>query len=235
MKEYQAIPVEAAKRIALEFDKQQVVIIAADTVHDKLHTATYGVSARDKVIAARIGEILTEQAGGVIEQAEFTEDFRRDFDAAKYKQALELLRAAECVMSAHAVGLKTQAVIQNFLKAPSTTLAEPEFISAPVIVCLCGSTRFMDAFQRANLSETLAGKIVLSIGCNTKSDGDLIALGEITPAVKASLDELHKRKIELADEILVLNVGGYIGDSTCSEIAHAQKLGKGIRYLEDRE
>lgn len=90
----------------------------------------------------------------------------------------------------------------------------------------------MDAFQRANLTETIAGKIVLSIGCNTKSDSDLLALGELTPEAKTRLDELHKRKIELADEILVLNVGGYIGESTRSEIAHAQKLGKGIRYLE---
>ena len=104
----------------------------------------------------------------------------------------------------------------------------------PRIVCLCGSTRFAEAFQRANLTETIAGHIVLSIGCNTKSDSDLIALGELTEDAKARLDELHKRKIDLADEILVLNVGGYIGDSTRSEVNYAAQNGKAIRYLEPR-
>jgi len=101
----------------------------------------------------------------------------------------------------------------------------------PTIVCLCGSTRFMDAFQSANLTETIAGKIVLSIGCNTKSDSDLIALGELTEEDKAALDELHKRKIDLADEVLVLNVDGYIGESTRSEIEYAVQHAKPVRYL----
>lgn len=71
----------------------------------------------------------------------------------------------------------------------------------PTIVCLCGSTRFSKAFQESNLRETLAGRIVLTIGCDVKSD-DALGLG---PEVKAQLDELHLRKIDLADEILVLN------------------------------
>lgn len=86
----------------------------------------------------------------------------------------------------------------------------------PIVVCLCGSTRFSHAFREANLRETLAGRIVLTIGCD-----------------KAGLDELHKHKIEMADEILVLNVAGYIGDSTRSEIAHALAHGKPIRWLEN--
>jgi len=102
----------------------------------------------------------------------------------------------------------------------------------PTIVCLCGSTRFSEAFRAANLRETIAGKIVLSIGCDTKSDTDLIALGELTEESKAALDELHKRKIDLADEVLILNVGGYVGKSTISEIAYAQEHGKLIRWLE---
>jgi len=105
-------------------------------------------------------------------------------------------------------------------------------IVRPPIVCLCGSTRFMEAFQRANLQETLAGKIVLSIGCNTKSDTDLMAAGELTEELKHMLDELHKRKIDLADEVLVLNVGGYIGTSTSKEIRYAHEQKKPIRYLE---
>ena len=103
----------------------------------------------------------------------------------------------------------------------------------PTVVCLCGSTKFVDEFRAANLRETIAGRIVLSIGCDTKSDADLQALGELTDEAKAKLDELHKRKIDMADEILVLNVGGYIGESTRSEIAYAIKNLKRIRWLED--
>lgn len=90
----------------------------------------------------------------------------------------------------------------------------------------------MDAFQQANLEETIAGRIVLSVGCNTKSDADLMALGKLTEEAKAALDELHKRKIDLADEVFILNVGGYIGSSTRSELEYAQAHGKRIRFLE---
>ena len=113
--------------------------------------------------------------------------------------------------------------------------AQPAPVDRPRIVCLCGSTRFMEAFRAANLRETIAGRIVLSIGCDTKSDSDLLALGELTPESKAALDALHKRKIDMADDILVLNVGGYIGQSTRSEIDHAIARGKGVRYLEPDE
>lgn len=104
----------------------------------------------------------------------------------------------------------------------------------PTVVVLCGSTRFVHAFREANLRETLAGRIVLSIGCDMRADAELFA--ELDEAaiekVKAGLDELHKRKIDLADEVLVLNVGGYVGDSTRSEIEYAQRLGRPIRWLE---
>jgi hypothetical protein len=106
-------------------------------------------------------------------------------------------------------------------------------MSRPTIVCLCGSTRFTEAFRAANLNETLAGRIVLTVGCDTKSD---LGLFDLTPdafdRLKAQLDELHKRKIDLADEIFVLNVNGYIGESTRSEIAYATTHGKRVRYLE---
>lgn len=103
----------------------------------------------------------------------------------------------------------------------------------PEVVVLCGSTRFFDTFREANLRLTLAGKIVLSIGCDTKSDADLEAIdGQPIAAVKADLDALHKRKIDLADRVLVLNVGGYIGDSTRSEIEYAEWFEKPIDYLE---
>lgn len=102
----------------------------------------------------------------------------------------------------------------------------------PTIVVLCGSTRFSEAFQRANFLETLAGRIVLTIGCDMRSDEQLFAcFSEAERSrIKAELDQLHKRKIELADELLVLNVGGYVGESTRAEIEHGQRLGKRIRW-----
>ena len=111
--------------------------------------------------------------------------------------------------------------------------------SAPRIVVLCGSTRFRDAFERANYEETLKGNIVLDIGwapIATRSGHDAIKAsgGDVglTPEQKLASDELHKRKIDLADEVLVLNVGGYVGRSTAGGIEHARRLGKPIRWLE---
>jgi hypothetical protein len=74
----------------------------------------------------------------------------------------------------------------------------------------------------------LAGRIVLSIGCDFKSDDAL----DLTDADKVRLDELHKRKIDLADEVLILNVGQYIGQSTNNELAYAMAHGKRVRFLE---
>jgi hypothetical protein len=103
----------------------------------------------------------------------------------------------------------------------------------PPIVCLCGSTRFYEAFRAANLRLAVAGSIVLSIGCDTKSDGDLDAAGAIDLATpKPALDALHLRKIDLSDRVHVLNVGGYIGESTRREIQYAQSIGRPVDYLE---
>lgn len=105
---------------------------------------------------------------------------------------------------------------------------------APRIVCLCGSTRFGEAFRQANLRETLAGHIVLSIGCDMRSDTEIFASRseEERQQIKADLDELHFRKIDLADEILVLNVDGYVGASTRREIIYAKRKQKRVRWLE---
>ena len=104
----------------------------------------------------------------------------------------------------------------------------------PKTVCLCGSTRFYDAFQLANYEETMAGNVVLSVGfyphASEQAHGESIG---ITPEQKEALDWLHKYKIYLSDEVFVLNVGGYIGSSTASEIRFAEILGKPVRYLEE--
>lgn len=104
----------------------------------------------------------------------------------------------------------------------------------PTVVCLCGSTRFSEAFREANLRETLAGRIVLTIGCDMKSDAEVFADKEQweLDIIKSDLDQLHKRKIDLADEVLILNVGDYIGSSTRSELGYARSLGKRVRWLE---
>ena len=104
-------------------------------------------------------------------------------------------------------------------------------IDRPTVVCLCGSTRFLQAFDAANARETLAGKVVLTVGSTMRSDEEF----GITEGQKGMLAELHLRKIEMADEVLVLNVDGYIGPSTRRELDYARNLGKRIRFLEQSE
>ncbi len=117
-------------------------------------------------------------------------------------------------------------------RVPGQEFCENHAATLPKIVCLCGSTRFWDAFRDVGLDLTMAGIIVLSIGI-AAPDSMVLAHpdSEQGKAQKAMLDELHKRKIDLADEILVLNVGGYIGDSTRGEIAHAERTGKPVKWL----
>ncbi len=103
---------------------------------------------------------------------------------------------------------------------------------SPIVVCLCGSTRFSEAFRQANLQETVSGKIVLSIGCDLRSDHKLFGSAPEVVELKKRLDELHLRKIDLSDEVLILNVGGYIGESTGRELAYAKSKGKIICFLE---
>ena len=104
------------------------------------------------------------------------------------------------------------------------------------VITLCGSTRFKDAFMEANKRLTLEGNIVISVGLyGHAGDAEVwenMDEGTLT-RTKEMLDDMHKRKIDMADEIFVINVGGYIGDSTRSEIAYAQQTGKGVRYLEE--
>ena len=100
---------------------------------------------------------------------------------------------------------------------------------------LCGSTRFKDEFMEAQKKLTLEGNIVISVGLFGHS-GDRevwenMDEGTLTKT-KEMLDDMHKRKIDMADSIYVINVGGYIGDSTRSEIEYAKSHGKEVRYLE---
>lgn len=96
------------------------------------------------------------------------------------------------------------------------------------VITLCGSTRFKDEFLEAQKRLTLEGNIVISVGLFGHSGDDEVW----TEGVKDMLDRQHLAKIDLADEIFVINVGGYIGDSTRREIAYAEFKGKSITYLE---
>lgn len=126
-------------------------------------------------------------------------------------------------------GIKDEA-FSKILKANKKLVKEIERLKSekrPKIVCLCGSTNFKSAYAKANYEETLKGNIVLSVGCYMHYDNIPFTKGQ-----KDMLDKLHFAKIDLADEILVLNVSGYIGYSTRNEIEFAKKLGKKVRYLE---
>lgn len=96
------------------------------------------------------------------------------------------------------------------------------------VITLCGSTRFKEQFLEAQKLLTLEGNIVISVGLFGHSGDNEVW----TEGTKQMLDDMHKRKIDLADSIYVINVGGYIGESTRSEIEYARKNGKRIEYLE---
>lgn len=97
------------------------------------------------------------------------------------------------------------------------------------VITLCGSTRFKDEFMEIQKKLTLEGNIVISVGLFGHS-GDEEVWQEST---KEMLDDMHKRKIDMADEIFVINKNGYIGSSTKSEIEYAHATGKPIEYLEN--
>ena len=99
------------------------------------------------------------------------------------------------------------------------------------IITLCGSTRFKEQFLKAQKRLTLEGNIVISVGLFGHSGDDEVW----TEGTKEMLDDMHKRKIDMADAIYVINVGGYIGESTRSEIEYALRTGKKVNYLEPVE
>ena len=97
------------------------------------------------------------------------------------------------------------------------------------VITLCGSTRFKDQFLEAQKRLTLEGNIVISVGLFGHAGDDEVW----REGTKEMLDDMHKRKIDMADGIFVINVGGYIGQSTRSEIEYARSHGKTIEYLEE--
>jgi len=107
----------------------------------------------------------------------------------------------------------------------------------PKVVTLCGSTKIKDVFALAMFQETLKGNMVFTIGCATHSDPELFGHLSHTEWMKTkiALDHLHFEKIKLSDEILVLDVNGYIGLSTCDEIGCAMAYEKKIRWWSEEQ
>jgi hypothetical protein len=112
---------------------------------------------------------------------------------------------------------------------PEEKLADvKQLLGLPRIVVICGSTRFMTEMAEADLRETRAGRIVVKPGFDMKSPHEPWSDPVEAETLKVRLGALHRAKIRLADEVLV--VGDYIGDSTRAEIAYARKLGKPVRF-----
>jgi hypothetical protein len=112
------------------------------------------------------------------------------------------------------------------LLTPAEKLADAKHrLNIPRITVICGSTRFWEDMAAAAWAETLAGRIVVKPDVDTKRPGAGYADAR---AAKTDLDELHRAKIRLADEVLV--VGDYIGESTTAEIRYARSIRKPIRF-----
>lgn len=97
------------------------------------------------------------------------------------------------------------------------------------VITLCGSTKFKDDFIKEQKRLTLQGNIVISVGLFGHCGDD----EEWQEETKEMLDDMHKRKIDMADEIFVINKNKYIGESTKSEIEYAKKTNKRITYMEN--
>lgn len=97
------------------------------------------------------------------------------------------------------------------------------------VITLCGSARFENDFLREQKRLTLEGNIVISVGFFSNANNDEI----FSDNTKLMLGDMHKRKIDMADEIFVINKDGYIGSSTRSEIEYAINTGKKVNYMEN--
>jgi hypothetical protein len=94
-------------------------------------------------------------------------------------------------------------------------------MTRPKIVCLCGSGRFWNHFAEHRERLTLEGYVVLGPEVQNRPEDK-----------RPNLDALHNAKIRMADEILVVNVGGYIGDGATTSIVLALALGIPVNFTD---
>lgn len=111
------------------------------------------------------------------------------------------------------------------------TVADDDRTTEAPVITLCGSTRFKDEFMAANQRLTMAGNVVISVGFFDHTDLPEYDWATDASDLKHTLDALHSQKIRMADEIYVVDPGGYVGESTRREIAYAESLDKPVRYL----
>lgn len=99
------------------------------------------------------------------------------------------------------------------------------------IVTLCGSTRFEAEFAEVNQRLTIEGCIVISLGMFRLPELPDYDWAADSADLRGRLGAVHLQKIRMADEVFIVDPGGYVGESTCREIAYAESLGKPVRYL----
>lgn len=162
------------------------------------------------------------------------EIYQQEFDGYEYNPADEVHTQGdgseiwwECTRCGYIVKDDEGLEIHDSVTLGQYLAARPYNKPRPKVVCICGSTKFKKEFLEAAKHQAKAGSIVLSVGWFSHADGD-----ELSEKQRNSLDELHKRKIDMCDEILVIDVGGYIGESTQSEILYAQAQHKPVKYWE---
>jgi hypothetical protein len=142
------------------------------------------------------------------------------------RHELRLALEREEAIAKRVLGKGHEPLATSFFEIVYRTLNRAPFAKGPYIICICGSMKFQEKMRWMASHLTLEGAIVVMPNVNAKQD-------TITPEQKIALDELHKRKIDISSAVFVVNVGGYIGDSTASEIAYALNNNKEVYYLED--
>jgi hypothetical protein len=167
-----------------------------------------------------------ETANKILQDRLAAAEAERDAYAAALLQINELIE-----ISQPSPTRQLDAVEDVVRRALSVEAAGPDG-DRPTIVTLCGSTRFKDEINAVNARLTLEGKLVISLGLFGHTDLPDHDWSTNGSELKRILDDLHKRKIDLADEVFIVNVGGYIGESTRNEIEYAEAHGKLVRYLE---
>jgi hypothetical protein len=152
----------------------------------------------------------------------------------EHKRGCLICRNPECPIwqAADQNCWKSQEGYDASIAAQATAAERARLTHGRKVITLCGSVKFWDEYIRQNAILTLQGNIILSCGLSLKEGYEDILVDLPIDDAKRDLDFIHLRKIDLSDEIFVLNVGGYIGNSTKREIEYALSTGKKVKYLE---
>ncbi|MEU4623540.1 hypothetical protein AB0G04_26645 [Actinoplanes sp. NPDC023801] len=103
--------------------------------------------------------------------------------------------------------------------------------SAAKVITLCGSTRFEAEFAEVSQRLTMEGCVVISLGMFSLPELPGYDWTVDRSDLKGRIGAVHRQKIRMADEVYIVDPGGYVGESTRREIDYAESLGKPVRYL----